>query len=194
MTEKKDLGVTHREETREKDEPEVPIVHASKKIKEDKDMSAINYNRSGKIVNRYVLWSMGAGLIPVPMLDITLLAGVQLKMLYELSVNYDIRFSENIGKSVIAVLTGTITADALRKSTITSFLKSIPIIGFLGSISMPIYSGAITYAIGKVFIQHFESGGTFLDFDPQKVKDYFAKLYKEGQKVASNFKAGISNI
>ena len=29
--------------------------------------------------------------------------------------------------------------------------------------------------MGKVFIQHFESGGTFLDFDPDKVRSYFSK-------------------
>lgn len=185
MAEKKDLGVTIKEERKETDEPELIMANALKKTKED---------ISVKIVNKYVLWSMGAGLIPVPMLDVTLLAGIQLKMLHQLSENYRIKFSENIGKSVIAILTGTITADALRKSALTSLIKSIPIIGFIGSISMPIYSGAITYAIGKVFIQHFESGGTFLDFDPQKVKDYFTRFYKEGQKVASNFKAGISNV
>ena len=54
---------------------------------------------------------------------------------------------------------------------------------------MPIYSGAATWAIGKVFIQHFASGGTFLDFDPQKVKDYFRNLFEQGKEVASNLKS-----
>jgi len=42
----------------------------------------------------------------------------------------------------------------------------------------------ITYGIGKVFVQHFESGGTFLNFDAQKTKDYFKSQFKVGTKLA----------
>ena len=138
-----------------------------------------------KLIKRYVLFSMGAGLIPIPWLDLGTLAGVQLKMLHRLSRYYGVQFSENKGKSIIAALVGTITADSLKRGAFTSFIKTIPVLGYIGVFSMPIYAGATTYAIGKVFVQHFESGGTFLDFDPQKVKDYFAHLYEEGKIKAS---------
>ena len=45
--------------------------------------------------------------------------------------------------------------------------------------------GATTYAVGKVFIEHFESGGTFLDFDPEKMRDHFQELYEEGKQLAT---------
>jgi uncharacterized protein (DUF697 family) len=176
MAEKKDFVVNVKDETRGTQEPdEVPG--------DTKKVAPVKH------VKKYMWWSMGAGLIPIPLLDLGVVAGVQLKMLHGLSQHYDVKFKENAGKSIIAALTGTLTADALRGSTLTSFIKSIPLVGVIGSVSMPIYTGAITYAIGKVFIQHFESGGTFLDFDPQKVKDYFAKLYEDGKKVATNLKA-----
>ena len=111
-----------------------------------------------------------------------------MKMLHRLSKHYEVEFSENLVKSIIATLVGTITADSLRRGAFTSFIKSLPLVGFIGAISMPIYAGAATYAIGKVFIQHFEAGGTFLDLDPKKVKDYFAKLFEEGKSVASKMK------
>ena len=38
---------------------------------------------------------------------------------------------------------------------------------------MPVIAGA-AYAVGKVFIQHFASGGTFLTFDPEKVRAHYA--------------------
>jgi uncharacterized protein (DUF697 family) len=142
-----------------------------------------------KWVTRYMLWSMGAGLIPIPLVDLFALAGVQLKMLHRLSQHYDVPFEKNRGKSIIAALAGTITADSLRRGPFTSIIKSIPLVGIIGSLSMPIYSGAITYAIGKLFIHHFESGGTFLDFDFHKFKEHFAELYKQGQKAATNFKS-----
>jgi len=143
---------------------------------------------SNAIVKKYMWWSMGAGLIPIPLVDIATVSGVQLKMLNEISKIYDIRFSENAGKSIISALLGGISADALSRSYITSVIKSIPLIGIFGSVSMPVYSGAATWAIGKLFIQHFNSGGTFLDFDPKKVSDYFSNLFRQGQEIARSMK------
>lgn len=160
-------------------------------VKEQKPTEGVEENKlavAHKLSHRYTLWSMGAGLIPLPLVDIGVLAGIQLKMLHRLSGHYGVKFSENAGKSIIAALLGTITTDSLRTSTFTSFVKSLPLVGFIGAISMPIYAGATTYAIGKVFIQHFESGGTFLDFDYKKVKDYFAKQYEEGKLAVSKLK------
>jgi hypothetical protein len=53
--------------------------------------------------------------------------------------------------------------------------------GLLGILAVPAFAGATTYAIGKVFIRHFESGGTFLDFDPSKAKAYFQQQFKKAK-------------
>jgi uncharacterized protein (DUF697 family) len=138
-----------------------------------------------KIVKNYMWWSMGAGLIPVPFVDLAAVSGVQLKMLKDLSDIYEIKFSENKGKSIVSALLGSIVPNSLSSGSLGSLLKMVPFVGtVLGGISMSLFSGASTYAIGKVFIQHFEAGGTFLDFDPVKVKEYFHKLFEEGQTVA----------
>jgi hypothetical protein len=34
-------------------------------------------------------------------------------------------------------------------------------------------ASALTYAIGRVFIHHFELGGTLLNFDADKLRSYF---------------------
>jgi hypothetical protein len=43
---------------------------------------------------------------------------------------------------------------------------------------MPVLSAGATFAIGKAFIQHFESGGTLLDFNPPDYRD-FVKAQKQ---------------
>ena len=43
---------------------------------------------------------------------------------------------------------------------------------------MPVLSAGATFAIGKAFIQHFESGGTLLDFNPPDYRE-FVKAQKE---------------
>jgi hypothetical protein len=43
---------------------------------------------------------------------------------------------------------------------------------------MPVLSAGATYAIGRTFMQHFESGGTLLDFNPPDYREFF-KAQKE---------------
>ncbi len=143
-----------------------------------------------KVVKNYMWWSMGAGLIPVPFADLAAVSGVQLKMLKDMSDIYEIKFAENKGKSIISALLGSIVPNTLSAGNVGSLLKMVPVVGsVIGGLSMSLFSGAATYAIGKVFIQHFEAGGTFLDFNPATVKEYFHTLYKEGQTVAKEMNA-----
>jgi uncharacterized protein (DUF697 family) len=57
-------------------------------------------------------------------------------------------------------------------------LKAIPVVGTaLATIVTPTLSAGLTYAIGRVFIQHFESGGNLLDFNPPDYREFL-----KGQK------------
>ena len=78
--------------------------------------------------------------------------------------------------------------------TVASLFKSVPGLGTAtGIASVSVLGGAITYAIGNVFVQHFESGGTLLDFDPEKMRNYFTSLVKEGKDVAAKIKSDKSS-
>jgi hypothetical protein len=44
-------------------------------------------------------------------------------------------------------------------------------------------SGGMTYAIGKVFVQHFESGGTLLDFQPEKMRKYYLDYFRKREQI-----------
>ena len=141
-----------------------------------------------KTVRNHVIGSMGVGLIPVPVVDLVALTGVQLNMLRKLAKSYNIPFSKDKVKNILASLIGG-TIPVSFSSTLASLVKSIPIVGqTTGALSMPILAGATTYAVGKVFTQHFASGGTFLNFNPEEVKEYYAQMFKEGEKVASDLK------
>jgi uncharacterized protein (DUF697 family) len=70
-------------------------------------------------------------------------------------------------------------------------VKVIPVIGQAsGMISMATMGAAGTYAVGTVFIEHFESGGTFLTFEPEKVKEKFKALFEEGKNFVAKLKDG----
>ncbi len=141
------------------------------------------------IVKNYILGTVAAGFIPVPLADITVITGVHLKMLHSLANLYEVKFTQDLGKSVIASLTGGVAATGVGKGMLVSLAKGIPFVGpVLGAAAMPAVAGASTYAVGQVFIQHFESGGTFLDFDPDKVKAYFAEQFDKGKLVVADLR------
>jgi uncharacterized protein (DUF697 family) len=144
--------------------------------------------RLEKLAKHHILASMGVGLIPFPLVDMVALFGIQLDLVKKLSVEYDVPFKQEIGKSIISSLLGGFLPASLG-GAIASIIKFIPIIGqTTGAVTMPVVSGAATYAIYKVFVQHFESGGTFLDLDPAKVKSYFSEQFARGKKVMADLK------
>ena len=143
-----------------------------------------------KTVKTYMWLSMGAGLIPVPLLDLAAVSGVQLKMIADLSKIYDVPFQKNSGKAAIGSLAGFILPHATACGFISSLFKAVPVVGVVaGGTTMAVFSGAYAWALGNVFIQHFESGGTFLDFSPEAVKEYFRAQFEEGKKVATTIDA-----
>lgn len=133
---------------------------------------------ASKLVDRFAVWSGVAGLIPVPVVDVAAVGGLQVQMLRRLSQIYGVPFSENSGKAVIAALAGTMIP-ATSGIGAASMLKSVPFLGTIASgFVMPALSAGATYAIGKAFVQHFESGGTLLDFNPPDYRE-FIKAQKE---------------
>lgn len=141
------------------------------------------------LIKKSMYASMAAGLVPVPIFDILAVSGIQLEMLRRLSHLYGVTFMEGKGKNALAALIGG-TFPMSVTPMVMSLVKSIPIVGStVGVVSLPLISGASTYAVGKVFIQHFESGGTFLTFDPEKVRIYYAEQLKEGKTVAASSEA-----
>jgi uncharacterized protein (DUF697 family) len=133
------------------------------------------------VIRNHVMWSMGAGFIPVPIADLFAVTAVQLDMVRQMCKLYDINFKETEGKAIITTLTGS----SLARLGSRAIVKLIPGVGsIIGGLSLAILSGASTFALGEVFKKHFETGGTFLDFDPGRLKKYYQEKFEKGKKVA----------
>lgn len=150
---------------------------------------AARQQEANQIVRNYALGSIVPSLLPVPLLDLGLVTAVQMKMLHSLANTYDVPFKDELGRSAIAALVGGTAALSVAR-VVSSAVKAIPGVGSLvGAASMPVVNGGTTYAIGKMFVQHFESGGTFLTFDPTKVRDHFEKELAEGKAMIASAQA-----
>jgi len=131
------------------------------------------------IINKYTALSAGAGLVPLPFLDLLAMGALQMTMIHSLGSLYNYKFDEYRAKSIIGVLTTSLPASALIKTT-SSLFKLIPFVGpLLGGVSGFMYSAASTYALGKVFNLHFASGLSLLTFDMDKMKASFQEFHEE---------------
>ncbi len=137
-----------------------------------------------RILITHVAWSMGAGLLPIPLVDLAAVTAIQVDLLNALCAAHDVDFSATSGKSLVAALTGTTFARIGA-----SMLKAIPGVGsIIGGVSMSVMSGASTYAVGKVAIAHLEQYGSLFDMDVAAAKSQYDEAFEEGKTVAKNMK------
>jgi uncharacterized protein (DUF697 family) len=106
-------------------------------------------------------------------------------MIRQLCKLYDQDFSESQGKAIITSLTGS----GLARMGARAVIKFIPGVGsVIGGVTMAVLSGASSYALGEVFKKHFETGGTFLDFDAKRLKKMYNEKFEKGKQVAEQIK------
>jgi len=164
----------------------------AKKIEETETEVKMSNDDLDKLIRHHVYYAMGVGLIPVPLADFAGLTGIQINLLRKIAKAYDIPFFKDSVKNILSSLVGGVLPLAIATPLAASISKFLPVMGqTVGVVTMPILSGATTYALGKVFIQHFASGGTFLTFDPEKVKSFYKDMLKEGENVAADIKKNV---
>lgn len=139
--------------------------------------------RAKAIIQRNVMWSLGAGVVPIPVVDIIAITGVQVNMMKELSELYRKEgFKPKKAKSVVYALLVSLGSVGVGSMVGASLAKLLPAIGTtLGIISVPIVAGAFTHAVGKVFLMHLESGGTLDDFEPSDYEVTFQREYRDAE-------------
>ena len=74
-----------------------------------------------KIIRTHVLWSMGAGLMPVPLFDIAAVTAVQMDMLKQLAGAFEVDYTSSTGKAFVSGLTGGTVARIAA-----SLVKAVP--------------------------------------------------------------------
>lgn len=138
-----------------------------------------------EVVKKYMTGNAALGLLPIPLFDQLAIWGVQMAMIRKISHIYGVQFRENAVKSVLSSYLGTVGAATIGFGFFRSALKLSPGAGIaIGALAQGASSGALTYALGKIYIMHFEAGGTLFDLNPSKMKAHFEQLYKEGLEVA----------
>lgn len=136
----------------------------------------------------HVYWSLGVGAIPVPIVDFLGIGALQLRLIKEISEVYGDQFNEHAARNIISALIGTVGGGLITRVALTSLIKTLPFAGAVvgGVIALPVIAGGSTYALGRVFIEHYENGGTLITFSPEKAKAAFAEQLETGKQFATN--------
>ena len=145
--------------------------------------SSDNSEPANEIINNATKWSAAAAVVPVPYLDLIALGAVQLNMVRDLGKLYGQYTTDKVIKSAIGALLGTLGPAVVSAGILGSSLKLIPVSGtLLGSAGMAAGGSAATYAIGKVFLSHFEKGGSIDDLDADAKADEMKKAVEIAKK------------
>lgn len=142
--------------------------------------------RASEIISSATRWSAAASLVPVPYVDLAALAAVQAKLIYNMCELYEQPYTKEVVNGTVSVLLGTLLPVSAAKVAVGSLIKFIPGYGSaVGSLSMAVFGSAATYALGRVFVRHFEKGGTMNNFSVDAIKE---DLKNEFSKAAEKIK------
>lgn len=133
---------------------------------------------AGEIIASSTKWSIAASLVPIPYLDIAALGAIQVNMIVDLAKLYDQTATKQAVHGVISVMLGTLVPAGAAQFAVTTSAKLFPGYGTaIGTVSLATFGTAATYSIGKVFVRHFEGGGTIGNFSTAAVQEDLKKEF-----------------
>jgi uncharacterized protein (DUF697 family) len=142
--------------------------------------------KADEVIKHNVAWSAGAGMLPIPGLDLIAITGVQLKMINELCSAFGVPFKKSLARPIVISLIGSLGATMLAPVLASTTFKLVPGIGMLFSgTALAATSAGITYGVGQLFLEHFKDGGSLEDFNLIAGRGSFKRKVKEAMADSS---------
>lgn len=136
------------------------------------DQKTADHGEVAEIIASSMRLAALGGVVPIPYVDLVAIGTVQVRMIRRLAAAYNLEVNSQNVKAVVTSLLGTLVPAAASTTIVGASFKLVPGPGTLiGSASMAGFAAASTYAIGKIFVRHFENGGTMLDFSAAAIKE-----------------------
>lgn len=116
------------------------------------------------IVERYSNLSTLGGAIPVPLLNVAGVTGIILKMVKELCKLYGVPFQHGRARAIVVGLAGGAVPTTASTIATSTLIFVVPGVNLLGLAVSAVTASVCTRAIGRRFVEHFETGANLLDF------------------------------
>jgi small GTP-binding protein len=124
---------------------------------------------ANKLVRTAALISLAAGLEPIPLIDIPILLGNQIRMVLRIAAIYGEPLTANYARELVATMAGGL----LLRYVAEEAAKAVPFGGDL--VSGAIAAGG-TWALGQVAIEYFEGGR---NLSRRQINDVFKRYYAQ---------------
>jgi uncharacterized protein (DUF697 family) len=118
------------------------------------------------IVERHAAYAAIGGVIPVPIANVASITAVIVRMVKVLSGLYGVPFQRDRARAMVIGLMGGTVPTGLAAVTTSTLVTLIPVSSLIGLAVSSVTAIACTRSIGRIFIEHFESGATLHDLPP----------------------------
>jgi len=120
--------------------------------------------RALAVVDRHAAYSAIGGVIPLPLANFAGVTAVILRMVKVLSNHYGVPFERDRARTIIVALVGgTMPMGAATLATSILFYV-VPPAALMGLAASCLTAAGFTRSVGRIFVEHFETGATLKDF------------------------------
>jgi uncharacterized protein (DUF697 family) len=120
-------------------------------------------SQANSIVERHTAYAAVGGIIPVPIANVASITAVIVRMVKLLSDLYGIPFERDRARAIVVGLMGGAMPTGLGAVTTSTLFYIVPGSGLVGLAVSSIAAVACTRSIGRIFVEHFESGSSLHD-------------------------------
>jgi uncharacterized protein (DUF697 family) len=112
------------------------------------------------IVDRHAAYSAMGGLLAIPLANAASVTAIIVRMVKTLSRHYGVPFERDRARAIIVALAGGAVPTGLGAVTASTLFFIMPASALAGIAVSAVTAASCTRGIGRVFVEHFESGAT----------------------------------
>jgi uncharacterized protein (DUF697 family) len=116
------------------------------------------------IIERHANMSAVGGALPIPLANVASITAVQVRMVRQLSLLYGVPFERTRARAIVIGLMGGVMPTGVATIAVSTLTYFVPGYGAIGLAVSSVTAAAYARSIGQLFIEHFESGSTLVDF------------------------------
>jgi uncharacterized protein (DUF697 family) len=116
------------------------------------------------IVDRHAAYSAVGGIIPLPLANLAGVTTVIVRMVKVLSDHYGVPFERDRARAIVVGLVGGAMPTGVAAVTTSALIYILPPSALIGLAVSSITAATFTRSVGRIFIEHFESGARLEDF------------------------------
>lgn len=135
-------------------------------------LPAFRRQAANKLVRTAALVSLAAGLEPIPLIDIPILLGTQIRLVLRIAALYDEPMTARHVRELVATIAGGLAMRYLAEEA----AKAVP---FGGDLVSGAIAAAGTWTIGQVALEYFEGGKHFSRAQINELFQRFYRRYRE---------------